>query len=98
MTQPRACTARLLSRTNCAESLLEAGLQGLPLLVITTSDDLLINGAQTLRALQSGDFLEGYPGWKDLTVVDIEGAGHMPWFERPREFRNALLKFVSRLS
>lgn len=96
MIQPRGCTARLLSRTNRTESFLAAGLRDLPLLIINASDDCIINGAQTVRAVQTSDFWEGYPGWKDLAVVEIKGAGHMPWFERPQEFRHALLEFVSR--
>jgi pimeloyl-ACP methyl ester carboxylesterase len=86
MLQPRAATLRLLSRTQDETGLLKAGREdGLPLLFIDAKADAIIRGAEVRNAVD---------GWRNLEVVEIEGADHMPWVGHPDTVRQSVLDWV----
>lgn len=97
LSQPYGCVVRLLLRTNDHHPILNAGTTGLPLLMINGSDDLIASGAHSARALQTAEYLPGYEGWKDFTVKEFAGVGHMPWYEQPEGFKQELLQFIRRV-
>jgi len=97
MVQPRACCIRLLSRMQNPKGFFEAGKAGLPMLIIEALQDLTLPGRKMFEAVDSREHLPGYEGWKDLQVVQIAGAGHMPFFEKPEEFRTAVLEFAGKV-
>lgn len=94
MVQPRVCTVRLLARTQDAAGFYAAGAAGLPLLIINGSEDLIVNGAETVKSVRPEGSAEG---WKDLEVVELRAAGHIPFVERPEEVRKALIGFSERV-
>lgn len=98
MVQPRACSARILSRTQDPKGLFDAGEAGLPYLIINGAEDPLVQCTENERALREPAEKEGYTGWKDLKTVVVEGAGHMPFWEKPDVVRNEVLDFVRRVS
>jgi 3-oxoadipate enol-lactonase len=53
-------------------------------LVIESSEDLICPG-------DSEKLAKGIPG---AQLVNLEGQAHMPHFEKPKEFANAILKFL----
>ncbi len=61
---------------------------GIPILMITGSADqlfpapLIIDSAARLA---------------NATLVEIAGAGHSPYFERPDEYNDALLRFLEKV-
>ncbi|WP_328473098.1 alpha/beta hydrolase [Actinoplanes sp. NBC_00393] len=53
---------------------------------------LIIDGAEDIRPRWAVDSLhEALP---DATRISLPGAGHLPWVERPDEFRQAVLTFL----
>lgn len=84
---PFAEVVRALASTRVAHADLDAA--GVPILVITGSDDelfpphLVLDGARRLR---------------DVRTVEIAGAGHSAYFEHPEEFNTTLLSFLSDIS
>lgn len=86
MVQPRAVTLRLLSRTQDETGLLKAGRESdLPLLIIEAKADAIIGGDEVRSAMD---------GWRNLKVVEIDGADHMPWVGHPDIVRQAILNWV----
>ncbi|OCH85853.1 alpha beta-hydrolase [Obba rivulosa] len=94
MVQPRVCCARFLSRTQNPKGFFEAGSKGLPMLIVEAEKDSIFPGKRMVEAVNAREHLPGYEGWKNLQTVKIFGAGHMPFFEKPEEFRAAVLEFV----
>ncbi len=81
---PMAAVGRALTGGHVEHAALDA--LGIPILVITGSDDelfpapLIIESASRLAT---------------ATVVEIADAGHSPYFERPDEYNAALVAFVA---
>ncbi|OCH85852.1 alpha/beta-hydrolase [Obba rivulosa] len=98
MVQPRVCCMRLLARTQDPKGFFEAGRAGLPLLIVDGLEDGIVQGPKMVEAVNAKEHLPGYEGWKNLEVAKIAGAGHMPYFEKPEEFREAVLRFVAKAS
>jgi len=59
---------------------------GIPILVITGSDDVLFPAPLVTDSASR---------LRNATTVEIAGAGHSPYFERPDEYNAALLRFLS---
>ncbi|EMD35722.1 hypothetical protein CERSUDRAFT_124390 [Gelatoporia subvermispora B] len=97
MLQPRMCCARLLGRPQDPKGFFEAGKAGLPMLIVDGPEDVIVYGGRMVDAVNSRDHLDGYEGWENLEVVKIAGAGHMPFVEKPDEFREAILGFVTKV-
>jgi proline iminopeptidase len=53
---------------------------------------LIIDGGRDLRPRWAVDSLER--ALPDVTRVILPGTGHLPWLERPAEFRASLLRFL----
>lgn len=88
LTQPRAVTVRVLARTQDAGGLLRAGGEGaLGMLVVLGGRDRMIVGGEAVRAVE---------GWRELRVVEIEEADHMPWVGQAQAaiFREKVLGWV----
>ncbi|KAK0452980.1 Alpha/Beta hydrolase protein [Desarmillaria tabescens] len=86
VTQPRAVTKFVFTREQDATEFFRAGENGfLPLLAIACTDDLIVNGRSAASALGS---------WKNLKVVDIEGADHMPWLSHSEAMRGLIADWV----
>ena len=62
---------------------------GIPILVITGDDDQLFPAA---LIAESASMLT------NASLVEIPGAGHSPYFERPDEWNDALLRFLEKVS
>lgn len=89
MTQPRAVTSRLLSRTQDEKGLLQAGQENLPLLIVSAKEDKQVIVAYTIKAVE---------GWKALKIVEIENSGHMLWLEQPDVFRRVMLEWIGKIT
>lgn len=91
MVQPREVTVRLLSRTQDATGLLNAGRDfGLPMLAIYGTKDLIIVREESLKTVE---------GWKNLSVVDIDDAEHFIWIGSGADkFRQEVLEWVARFA
>lgn len=65
----------------------------MPILVVNGTEDMLVDEEESVKTLKSA--------WssKDgaLTFVSVRGAGHMPFWEKPKEVRVAMLEFVKRV-
>ncbi|KAG7440100.1 alpha/beta-hydrolase [Guyanagaster necrorhizus] len=86
VTQPRAITNFVCTREQDATEFFKAGENGfLPLLAIACTDDLIVDGRSAARALGP---------WKNLKIVDIEGADHMPWLSHSEALRNLIADWV----
>lgn len=86
MVQPRSVTMQMLSRTQDETRLMEVGRAGtLPLLLIHGSEDGLVKGRELPKLLE---------GWKNMTVVELPGADHMPWLSDAERFRDSVLSWV----
>jgi pimeloyl-ACP methyl ester carboxylesterase len=59
---------------------------GVPVLVVTAPEDQLFPAALVR---------DGARRLRDVRVVEIDGAGHSPYFERAAEFNAALLEFLA---
>ena len=88
LSQPKGCTQHILTRTQDEKLFWTAGRDGLPMLVVTGSEDLLVDEAESTKMLQSE--------WRNATFHSVKGAGHMPFWEKPVEVRNAMLAFIRR--
>jgi 3-oxoadipate enol-lactonase len=86
-TPPMADIVTAIMSTRLAHADLDA--LGIPILMITGSADdlfpapLIVDNAARLR---------------NATLVEIADAGHSPYFERPDEYNDALLRFLERVS
>ncbi|KAK0502262.1 Alpha/Beta hydrolase protein [Armillaria luteobubalina] len=86
VTQPRAVTKFVFTREQDATEFFKAGQRGyLPLLAIACTDDLIVDGRSAARALGP---------WKDLKLVEIEGADHMPWLSHSEAMRGLITDWV----
>ncbi|KAF9467592.1 Alpha/Beta hydrolase protein [Collybia nuda] len=86
MVQPRAVTQRVLSRTQDQTGLFKAGEEsGLPFLLFDARADAIIDGKAVRSAVA---------GWRNLKVVEIDGADHMPWVGHPQVVRQGILDWV----
>lgn len=86
MSQPRAVTALLLSRGQDETQLLKAGQDGvLPMLILIGKRDEIVIGDEVVNAVA---------GWRDLRVIVMEEADHMPWLGQPNMFRREILGWV----
>jgi len=59
---------------------------GVPVLLITSSDDALFPAPLVIDSIKR---------LKNPRIVEIEGAGHSAYFERPDEYNRAVLAFTS---
>ncbi|KAJ7590463.1 Alpha/Beta hydrolase protein [Mycena floridula] len=88
MGQPRQVLAKLLTRAQDATNMLRQGKEGpLPLLVIRCKLDKVIS-SDGLRKFY------GESGWKNIRMVELEEADHVPWVSQPDGFRDAILDWV----
>ncbi|KAK0200292.1 Alpha/Beta hydrolase protein [Desarmillaria ectypa] len=86
VTQPRAVTKFVFTREQDAAEFFKAGENGfLPLLAIACTDDLIVDGRSAANALGP---------WKNLKIVDIEGADHMPWLSHSEAMRGLISEWV----
>ncbi|KAI0630974.1 alpha/beta-hydrolase [Trametes polyzona] len=88
--QPPEVTARVLSRQHDPARLLEAGRQGLPLLVLSGSQDALVDGAAVVGELRRH--------FRNAEAHTVEGGSHALFLDRRDEFVRLLLMFVGRLA
>ncbi|MDQ1381861.1 MAG: hypothetical protein QOJ71_2580 [Actinomycetota bacterium] len=83
-TPPLAAIAAALGGARVEHAALDA--LGLPILVITGSDDVLFPAALVRDSASR---------LTDPTIVEIADAGHSPYFERPDEYNAALLQHLA---
>ncbi|KAI0764552.1 alpha/beta-hydrolase [Trametes elegans] len=88
--QPPDSTRRVLARQSDPAPLLEAGRQGLPLMVLVGAQDALVDGAAAVDTLRR-HFL-------DVEAHVVDGGCHALFFDRKDEFMKLLLVFVGRLA
>ncbi|CAA7269178.1 unnamed protein product [Cyclocybe aegerita] len=79
----------VLSRAQDPEKLHQAGLAGLPLLLINASADKLIQGDVVEKTVK--------PYFKDLEVHTVEGGSHVMFYEDQEEFVQVLMRFAKRV-
>lgn len=82
-TPPMAAVAATLTGEAVAHADLDA--TGVPVLVITSADDVLFPPEL---------IIEGAQGLADATIVEIADAGHSTYFERPDRYNDAVLAFI----
>jgi pimeloyl-ACP methyl ester carboxylesterase len=82
---PMADIGRALTGTNHEHAALDA--TGVPVLVITSDEDALFPAALVADSAAR---------LKNADVVEISGAGHSAYFERPEEYNDALLQFIGK--
>ncbi|EIW85568.1 alpha beta-hydrolase [Coniophora puteana RWD-64-598 SS2] len=75
-----------LGRPQDGSKLLEAGRNGLPLLVIAAGDDEQLDGEGTVRTFA--------PHFKNMKVARIANAGHAVHLDQQEEFVKTLIAFV----
>jgi pimeloyl-ACP methyl ester carboxylesterase len=80
---PMAAIGRALAGAVVEHATLDA--LGLRVLVITGTDDALFPAPLVIDSAAR---------LADVTIVEIAGAGHSPYFERPDEYNAALLEFL----
>ncbi|KAJ7587498.1 hypothetical protein C8J56DRAFT_1081748 [Mycena floridula] len=92
MGQDQAVFAKLLTRTQDATNMLRLGREGkIPILVIGCKLDKLVN-PDALRKFY------GENSWRDLKMIELEEADHVPWVSQPDGFRDAILDWVESAS
>lgn len=80
---PFAAIGSALNRPTVAHAQLDA--LGIPILAITSAEDSLFPAALVIDSASR---------LTNATIVEIAGAGHSAYFERPDEYNAALLEFV----
>ncbi len=83
-TPPLAAVADALTRPGIAHAKLDA--LAVPILAITSTDDTLFPAALVIDSMSR---------LTNATIVEIAGAGHSAYFERPDEYNAELLTFVA---
>ena len=81
---PMATVARVLTGARVEHTELDA--LGIPILVITGTDDALFPAPLVIESASR---------LTNATVVEIADAGHSPYFERPDQYNAALLRFLA---
>ena len=84
---PMRAVGRALAGTKVEHAALDA--LGVPILAITSTDDALFPAALVT---------ESACRLANATIVEIAGAGHSAYFERPDEYNAALLRLPARRS
>ncbi|CAA7269177.1 unnamed protein product [Cyclocybe aegerita] len=79
----------VLSRAQDAEKLRQAGLKGLPLLLISASADKLIQCDLVEKEMK--------PYFKDLEVHTVKDGSHVVFYENQEEFVEVLTRFAKRV-
>ncbi|KAJ3502188.1 hypothetical protein NLJ89_g8999 [Agrocybe chaxingu] len=79
----------VVSRVQDPEKLHQAGLAGLPLLLINASADKLIQGDAVEKTVK--------PYFKDLEVHTVEGGSHVMFYDDQEEFVQVLRRFARRV-
>jgi pimeloyl-ACP methyl ester carboxylesterase len=87
---PCAVRRHLLGRTQDERALLAAAKDKLPFLVIHGDADKYIQWENLEKFMRAGAFGRS-------RFVRMEGVGHAPFFERPREVNTAILEFVQKV-
>jgi len=81
---PMAAVAGALTGSAVQHAALDA--TGVPILVITGTDDVLFPAPLVIDSASR---------LTNATIVEIADAGHSPYFERPDEYNAALLRFLA---
>ncbi|KAH9841068.1 Alpha/Beta hydrolase protein [Rhodofomes roseus] len=87
--QPPSVTKLIATRAQDPQKLLEAGQNGLPMLVLNGTADKQVQGDVVVQEMK--------PYFKDMDVVMVEGGSHALFYEYQKETVDALLKFVERV-
>ena len=90
ISQDAELTTCVLARQNDPAKLLEAGRQGMPLMVLVGSDDALVNGTAVVRELRRH--------FRNAEAHVVTGSSHALFVDRKDEFVRLLLVFVGRLA
>ncbi|TFY57845.1 hypothetical protein EVJ58_g6779 [Rhodofomes roseus] len=87
--QPPSVTKLIATRAQDPQKLLEAGQNGLPMLVLNGTADKQVQGDVVVQEMK--------PYFKDMDIVMVEGGSHALFYEYQKETVDALLKFVERV-
>lgn len=88
--QDADATALVFARQHDPARLLEAGRQGLPLMVLVGSEDALVDGPAVVRELRRH--------FRNSEAHVVAGASHALFVDKQDEFVRLLLIFVGRLA
>ncbi|KAI8976629.1 alpha/beta-hydrolase [Trametes punicea] len=88
--QPPEVTRCVVSAPHDPSGLLEAGRQGLPLMVLVGSQDALVNGSAVVGELRRH--------FRNSEAHVVDGGSHTLFFDRQDDFVRLLLVFVGRLA
>ncbi|EMD37083.1 hypothetical protein CERSUDRAFT_137532 [Gelatoporia subvermispora B] len=86
---PPRVAQRLVSRPQDPQGLFEAGRRGFPLLSITGTHDLHVNGQALVEELQ--------PYFKNLDTHVIEGGAHTVYYDHPDEVVDVSLRWLDKI-